>query len=80
LAFTSEDGSGTINGSELVKLARDNLRIPKEVKVRAMLLFDKDQDGRVSFEEFAETMDRLNWNVSKLWKRPRKVTARSQLS
>jgi len=75
------DGSGTINGAELVKLARDNLRIPKEVKLRAMLLFDKDQDGCVSFEEFAETMDRLNWNVSKLWKRPRKVAAgRSQLS
>lgn len=47
------DNSGSINESELDQaLASGNLRCPRSVVSQMIKLFDRDQNGQMSFEEF----------------------------
>lgn len=62
------DGDGVLSGrKELKTVIQSMLTIPERVASLAWLLYDRDGDRRVSFDEFVVTTWRLQASLNALW-------------
>lgn len=62
---------GSIAGREMENLARYMFSINPQMKDAALKAFDSNKDKRVSFEEFVELFEKMNGQVSQIWKEHR---------
>ena len=47
------------------------MEVSDNLLTKAMMLFDTEQDSKISFQEFADTIERLDGDLTKLWEQDR---------
>ena len=64
LVEVDEDQNGTIEIDEFKKMIDKMLEDSEDLVIEAFKVFDKDQDGKITQEEFMQVMRQLGENVS----------------
>lgn len=72
-----KDGGGFIQEKELIQISRDLMQVNPTMKKKTMMLFDVNQDGKITFDEFVDVIVKLKGNLHQIWETHRK-TAKMQ--